>query len=117
ILAQRAGGKHQDRHQLVDLPDRLASLIAAHPRHHHVENHDVDRLRFVLEMRERGRSIAGQNDVVALLLEIELQSLRERILIFDDQYSHNSALPGRLTSKMLPFPLSRFWTVTFPFNM
>src|SRR5262249_54108504 len=108
--------QREDRHQLVDLADRPAGLVAAHAGKHQVEDHDIDWLLGILEVLERGRPVTGEQGRGSLLLEIEFEPLSQRSCVFDDQDPHSSALPGRFTSNTLPFPSSRSRTITVPFS-
>ena len=83
VLQLTLGGKHDDG-RLSALPDLLQHRPAVHHRQHNVQQHQIG-----LERPEQLHTLAavpGHLGLEALLLQIEVQQLRNIVIILYDQY-------------------------------
>src|SRR5699024_699054 len=78
-----SGGHHDHRHARGH-PQSFAHVRPGHPREHEVEQHEVRALG--VEALQRGRPVAGDGDVEALLAEEKCQRIRQRVLVLHDQH-------------------------------
>ena len=83
VVGLRARGEHQDRDLEALLADVTRNVEAVDARKHQVEQHEIHIVR--LEQLDRGRTLAGPQDVETCVLELELDEPRDRSIILDDQ--------------------------------
>ncbi len=101
------GGQHDDGRLDPLLPELAADVEATHAGQHDVQQDQV-RVLFDGEV-DRRVAAAGRDDAVPLLLQVELQALRDVFFVFDDQdlLRHEPAsLAGNTTRNRLPRPTS-----------
>jgi hypothetical protein len=85
VLVAVLGGDHDDRQvdERAGLAHLAQRLDAAHPRHHHVEQHGVDAVR--VDQLERARPALGGEDRVALARQAARERVAVHLLVVDEE--------------------------------
>ena len=85
-------GDHDDRQQLAlrRLLQALADLVAVHPRHHHVQQHQVR--RFLVDLLQRFDAVGGSDDAAVDVRQAAFDQLQVQRVVVDDQ--HHRLSPG-----------------------
>ena len=96
VVLGAAGGDDDDRRADPLVPRRLDQLPAVDAGQHQVEHADVRLL--VAEPREPLRAVADRDRVEAGGAEMPRHSLRDHLVVLDDQnFRHGSLIIGRVT--------------------
>ena len=93
------GGEHDDRH-VGELPDAHACLEAVDLGHHHVQDDQVEAP--LPGQLHRFLSVIGVLDLVALVLQVELDALYQHPLVVHDQNLCHCVF--LLTQRVSPVP-------------
>ena len=86
-VAMMTGNSETDRVRRM----RLQGLDAVHVGHHHVEQHEIERL--LLDHRQRGSAAVGFGDVVPGARQLSREQLAVRGLVVDEKEASRSR-PG-----------------------
>ena len=83
-----AGGEHDDGH-VGKLPDAHARLQPVDLRHHQIQDDEVEAPR--PGQLHRRRTVIGAFHLIALVLQVELDTLYQQALIIHNQYFHEDS--------------------------